>query len=431
MTDKRAQAISVANHYFILADGMVSDLENYFADDVIFIWFGRKIMGKKNVVDFLLSNEIKSFHSFPNIMPISGIAWDEQPNEEEEEQSSDQSNDSPEVKLETHTSNCSGEALAGYLHETEMSMTCENAIDSKQESDKRNTSIEKNYDTDRFDIETYINELKIPSDMYYDYTDVDTNIKNQNQVSANAIAETDDQSYDLNEYDLRNLFEPEITSQAFVQNVHIHNINRIKLEEEMAPTIKAINRECSQGDGSEANTIKYLETNGEIKFVQKCASEDSFSCYHWSRMSKQKDWTRKCKLQIAYSLLTDNKLPTIVKKTTEKSCVTPKETHFVCEPNLYTAAHHSAHNTQENNRMPSLEEVMQIDTQSILNRDYYFNGYLRPINFVKDRENFLKSFEEEMKPRSSVQYVENKLVFNCPNKKSFKVIYQIHMIVYK
>lgn len=106
------------------------------------------------------------------------------------------------------------------------------------------------------------------SDTYYNCMNTDTDT---NQISANVIAETNDQSYDLNEYDLHNLFEPEITSQTFAGN--IHNINRIKLEEEMAPTIKAVNRECSQGDGSKADTIKYLKTNGKIKFIRKYVSE--------------------------------------------------------------------------------------------------------------------------------------------------------------
>lgn len=204
------------------------------------------------------------------------------------EQSSDQGNDSPEVKYKTHTSSCSGEAPAGYLHKAEMSTTCEDAIDSnrKQESDGKNTFLEKNYDaeynTDNTDIEKYMSEVNL-SDTYCDCTnaDVDTN---QDQVSANAIAETNDQSYDLNEYDLRNLFEPEITSQAFVENVRVHNINRIELEEEMVSTITA-NRECSQGDGSEADTIKYLETNGAITFVQKYVSEGSIrkKCLFWKR----------------------------------------------------------------------------------------------------------------------------------------------------
>lgn len=81
MSNKCAQAISVANHYFILVDNMVPGFENYFTDDVVLIWFGRKITGKTNVANFILSNKIKSFHSFTNIMPISGITCeDKQPN---------------------------------------------------------------------------------------------------------------------------------------------------------------------------------------------------------------------------------------------------------------------------------------------------------------------------------------------------------------
>lgn len=122
----------------------------------------------------------------------------------------------------------------------------------------------------------------------------------------------------------------------------------------------------------------------------------------------------------------------MLKKITEQPCITQKEAHPVCEPNLHVVAHHSnARDTEEKNRLPSLEEVIQIITQSVPNRND-FNGYLRPPNFAKDRENFLKTFEMEMgNVDYSVQYVRNKLVFNYPGKKSFNPIYQFHMIVYK
>lgn len=82
MTSEYAQAISVANHYFLLADNIISDFENFFADDVILVWFGQMIKGKKNVINFISSDNIKTFHSFSNILPISGITCeDEQPNE--------------------------------------------------------------------------------------------------------------------------------------------------------------------------------------------------------------------------------------------------------------------------------------------------------------------------------------------------------------
>lgn len=143
-----------------------------------------------------------------------------------------------------------------------MSTTHENIINYNQKSDV--TSIhEAACNKYEFHIEKCISKLRILTDMNINMD------MNQNKISANAIADVDDQSYDLNESDLCNLSEPEITSQPIVGK--IQNINRIKLKEEMAPTITAVNRECGQGDGpvtAEANTTKYLEANGVIKFVQ-------------------------------------------------------------------------------------------------------------------------------------------------------------------
>lgn len=160
-------------------------------------------------------------------------------------------------KCKTHTCN-SREELTCYSHETEMSMNYENAIDFNQEDNEDDaTSVHKN-DYNTFDIDVNVN------------TDVDTNTDaNQNEISAKAIAKMDDKSYDFNKNDLCNLSEPEITSEAIVKK--IQNINRTELKEEMAPTVRAINRESGQGDGPvivEAGTTKYLEANGTIKFSQ-------------------------------------------------------------------------------------------------------------------------------------------------------------------
>lgn len=151
-----------------------------------------------------------------------------------------------------------------------MSTTHENVKDCDQKSDQKSDCAASMHEAacneHEFHIEKCIDKLRISTDC----DNVDVNFDtNQNKFSANAIAEMDDQSYDLNENDLYNLFEPEITSQPIVGK--IQNINRIKLKEEMAPTVRAINRECGQGDGpvtAEANATKYLEANGEIKFVR-------------------------------------------------------------------------------------------------------------------------------------------------------------------
>jgi len=152
-----------------------------------------------------------------------------------------------------------------------MSTNYENAIDSNRESNGNDaTSVLKNDCT--FNIEEHACKLEIMTDC--DDVNVNDNINanidaNQNEINANAITMMDDQSNDLNKNDLRNLFEPEITSQAIVEK--IQNINRAELKEEMAPTIRAINRESGQGDEPvivEAGTTKYLEANGTIKFLR-------------------------------------------------------------------------------------------------------------------------------------------------------------------
>lgn len=74
MADECAQAISVANRYFVLVDGMIPGFKDHLADHVVLKWFGKVIKGKKNVAAFLLSDKMESFHTFSDITPISGIS---------------------------------------------------------------------------------------------------------------------------------------------------------------------------------------------------------------------------------------------------------------------------------------------------------------------------------------------------------------------
>lgn len=74
MTDECAQAISVANCYFVLVDGMVAGFKDHLADNVVLKWFRKVITGKENVAAFMLSNKMESFHTFSDITPISGIS---------------------------------------------------------------------------------------------------------------------------------------------------------------------------------------------------------------------------------------------------------------------------------------------------------------------------------------------------------------------
>lgn len=140
---------------------------------------------------------------------------------------------------------------------------------------------------------------------------------------------------------------------------------------------------------------------------------------------KRKNWKRKCKLQIAYSLLIDNESPKIVKKCTQENI--PFASHL--NP---TEVSRDTDKIQKN-KLPSIEEIMQGSNMEI--RNTYFDGYLNSLPSLKYREKFLKDLETEMhknfKTQSCARYMRNKLILDYPNKKPLlNVTYQIHMIVY-
>ncbi|XP_011698355.1 PREDICTED: uncharacterized protein LOC105456172 [Wasmannia auropunctata] len=429
MSDERAHAISVVNRFALLVEGMIPGFKDHLAEDVVLKWFGKvQIRGRKNVAAFLLSNKMETFHMFSNITPISGISYESKRSNRKIKQSTDQN-----ANCETYTDSYSHEAPACSSYKTEMSTTHENVKDCDQksngnyaafvcESASNGCEFQKMFEeTEDLRVEKCLSKLKISTNCDHMNSNNDVN---KNEFSANATAEMDGLSYDLNENDLYNLFEPEITSQSVVDK--IQNINRIKLKEEMAPTVSAINRECGQGDEpvtAEANATKYLEASGEIKFVRSSTQTDSMLSYHWSKLGQKKVWKKRCNVQMAYSLLNDlSKAANKCDNAQENSCST-------CISNLSARVDHSAGKIQKS-KLPSLEEVIQ--TNDALIRDVnYFGGYLYPVNFSKDREELLEMFKEKSSNVDScVHYVDNKWVFHVQNKKPFNVTYQIHELVY-
>lgn len=75
MSQDLSQAVSFANSYFALADGLVGDLDNYLAEDVILDWFGQTIKGRKNVSEFMKFQSINSRHIIDEINPSSIIEY--------------------------------------------------------------------------------------------------------------------------------------------------------------------------------------------------------------------------------------------------------------------------------------------------------------------------------------------------------------------
>jgi len=121
------------------------------------------------------------------------------------------------------------------------------------------------------------NETRMNVSAICDYANDHVDNDNTNDNTSNGSIELNDGCYDLNENDLRNLFEPEITSQTVEK---IRNINRIKLEEEMAPTIRAVDEEHDHEGRptvAETGTLKYLKAIGKIKLSQENTPKGSIN----------------------------------------------------------------------------------------------------------------------------------------------------------
>lgn len=136
-------------------------------------------------------------------------------------------------------------------------------------------------------------------------------------------------------------------------------------------------------------------------------------------------------MQIAYLLLNDNDS---LKVVTE--CNSVQKDACSAHVSDRSANFSFGHNTDkiQKSKLSSLEEAIQV-SNTLIKDVNYFGGYLRPLNFNEDRENFLKSFDAQraqINPNvhSCVHYVNNKLIFDFPNKRPFNVMYQIHEIVY-
>lgn len=72
---ENADAISFANNFFVLADGLVPGINKYLAKEVILNWFGKTIKGKHKVAAFLHNGKITTAHHFPIITPSDGFEY--------------------------------------------------------------------------------------------------------------------------------------------------------------------------------------------------------------------------------------------------------------------------------------------------------------------------------------------------------------------
>ncbi|XP_033356125.1 uncharacterized protein LOC117236869 isoform X1 [Bombus vosnesenskii] len=372
--ENHTEAISFANSYFALVDGLVSGLENQLSEDVVLYWFGSLIKGRKHVSTFLRSRKLNSRHIFSHIISTTDINY--------------------EKESLTRNKLCS----CHYRKHQECQTRHNNFVND-------NSTI----------CEPFLQKMERSLSMCDVITDI-----NHNEIHTKEIGAVDDTFYNLSEGDLSNLFKLDILSTD-IEEIE-HSINRIKLKEEVVPTIK---RKCSRRDKHDIVQVKYVEANGEVEFSRKFWKLGSWKTYI-SRLSTATlyTWKRPCKLQIAYTISSQC-------QTLEQSCETKNVTVSFVQPKV---------------RLPSLQEINEITSRLVPNTNE-FGGFLKDADFFEDYKGFLGNVKMEMAindpcmPLSTAQYVKNKLVFNKPSinmddrngkgKKKFAFNYQIHLIIYQ
>ncbi|XP_076676217.1 LOW QUALITY PROTEIN: uncharacterized protein LOC143373156 [Andrena cerasifolii] len=292
--DEHRRAISLANNYFALVDGLASDLESHLLEDVVLDWIGRRIRGRRCVTAFIQAHKVSSKRMFTDVIPIFTQG-------------------------------------------------------------------------------------------------------------------------DLRQGDLSNLFKLDISSTNIEET---NSINRIKLKEEMAPTVKAIKRECGQGNGPpvvETSTVKYVEANGQLEFLRKFWKPgkvhneifsfnliaDTWDAYHLATSSVH-TWRRPCKLQIAYSTLTE---PPSMEPHRKSKC--------------------ASRFGQSKVRLPNLEEINKISNRLAPNTSD-FGGFLKHVDFFEDGQSFLQNLGIEMATEGS-----SESTFYPQYAKKFVFNYQIHWITHE
>lgn len=224
-------------------------------------------------------------------------------------------------------------------------------------------------------------------------------------------------SYELSYGDLNELFKLDIapTIASEIED-SIEKIKQLKVEENMNITEEhGLSNRFAKAIQVEG--IKFLQANGELRLWKKRKGGNVYD----SVATSASVWRRSCNLQIAYSLI--------------------KSKAQVSNINAENNTKSSGFKFQ-NNGLLSFDEISELSNHLVPNVND-FGGYLRNSNFREDRDQFLKSFGEEIAKTESEhhryipEYVGNKLVFrktditDCEESNDFVFNYQIHMIIYK
>ncbi|XP_012254140.2 uncharacterized protein LOC105684957 [Athalia rosae] len=387
--EDQLQAISFANSYFSLVDGLAPGLEDHLDENVVLDWFGKTIRGRENVTAFMKAHNAARFsrHKFNRISPVPGIVY--------------RKSQATSVQRSRRTA---------------------------QEKNDNSISLKNDHQLnfERLSISDPDNNNVLINPEIFDLEENEKKISKTEELSM---------SFELHENDLANLFALDVTPTK-AEEIE-DNINKIKEEEKSCGRTKFVRREYDDlgavQDLVESKSIKYVEAIGQIKFSKRSSK----------RGTEFQTWQRQSKIQIAYSMITSEFIKNSTTDDNQDEFFQGMETDP--EPPSFEKAR-----VRSAGLLPSLDEIAEISNNLVPNINN-FGGYLTSFDFVGERDNFLENFNAELAVRKSPsylrtpQYIDNRLVFRDSNNQKkvttrqpnqyqgngFVFNYLIHLIIYQ
>ncbi|KAK0078347.1 hypothetical protein PV325_002659 [Microctonus aethiopoides] len=325
MADELSRAISFANGYFVLADGLVPDLEEHLAEDVVLDWFGQTIEGRYNVATFMKYQKISSRHIFNEVNPATAIGYRKQ---------------RPLRKYYSIGGTHTDRNLFAIRNKTNDYVEDGDGDDDDDDDDDENYQIKykRQCFSDGIIIENLNkindestdnnNDTGMDCDDESEYEKMSLKLHDNNKIQNKNISNISMEcnlNFDKLKLDADNFSTPKeafIKQRDFLDSDEVNcalNVlgDKIKLKSELKATnimeiekkiaqlkdkesVEFIKMELGQGDGPsiyETNSIKYIEACGVIEF----------SRFFNTKQIRKDIRKRLCRLQIAYSSKNNNK----------------------------------------------------------------------------------------------------------------------------
>ncbi|CAD6237156.1 GSCOCG00002170001-RA-CDS [Cotesia congregata] len=403
MSEDLSEAVSFANGYFALADGLIDDLANYLAEDVILDWFGQTIKGRKNVSAFMKFQNVNSRHIIDEINPSTTIEYRKI---------------RPLRRKYYSMGGCANKTLGDdneddngirYKRKCYSEGKMDTSADETDEMDVESESAD--FSKASVGLQNYCHKLTLAlKNLNLEKLKLDSHSTPTSKPSEQADNVSDDDDDD-NYYNKSKLNDSYSTEQ-FLSKLESQPTNFDEIEQKINYFNETNNagfkNEHGQGDGpmnESVNPMKYVEVCGVIK------SARFFSAKQIRKDLRQ----RQCRLQIAYSNRDTNsnssaKTESIQTKKTEVDNVESTSAMLADDVNRNCYS-----SSNSNSKLLSLQEIRELGNKLVPhdeNANYSDND--EDCYYNNDRNKFLRCLELQITD-NDVKVNENDFV--TPNYK--------------